>query len=683
METDTPLLNVKNLQTWFHTAGSTSAQAVDGISFEINKGETVAIVGESGCGKSATAFSIMRLLPGNAFHPGGKILLDDENLLEKNSDEIRKFRGNRMAMIFQEPMTSLNPLMKIGKQLVEPLLIHRGMNKKIARAEALQLLKHVGIPAPEDRLDDYPHQLSGGMKQRIMIAMALACRPDLLIADEPTTALDVTIQAQILMLMKELQQETGTAVLFITHDLGVVNQIADRVCVMYAGKIVETGTRDEIFNNPQHPYTIGLFSSLPSKGRRGKILHTIKGNVPSATDYPKGCRFNNRCFFAFEKCFQEEPPLVSHAGGCPAACWVLDRKEKQSTVLPELEDKPDNPHSDSGDVLISTGNLKTWFPVKRGILLRTKGHVKAVDDVDLTIHCGTTLALVGESGCGKTTVGHSILRLLDEAEGRVVFSGTDIMGLNSKDLKSTRKRLQLVFQDPFSSLSPRMMVGSIISEGLDIHFPELTSEQKKQRVDEALTEAGLNPSVSERYPHEFSGGQRQRISIARALVLKPDFIVLDEPTSALDVSVQAQILNLLIKLQATHGLTYLFITHNLAVVEYMADWVAVMYLGKIVEYAPCDTLFKKASHPYTSALLKSIPRPDKQEALLKVKGEIPSPLNPPTGCPFHPRCSVFNSAPQDSPLQQLCPTTLPDLITKNNHAASCHAVNADPTSSSV
>ena len=740
------MLEVNNLKTHFRLENSVPVQAVGGVSFSIAPGETVALVGESGSGKSVTAFSIMQLLPDNAFHPDGEILFEGRDILKQSPAQLRRLRGNDMAMIFQEPMTSLNPLKRVEKQITEPLEIHQSMQREEARQEALQLLRHVGIPAPEDRLRNFPHELSGGMRQRIMIAMALACRPKLLIADEPTTALDVTIQAQILGLIRDLQQETNMGVLFITHDLGVVNQIADRVCVMYTGKFMETGTREQVFEDMVHPYTRGLFASLPTVQQREHRLRAIPGSVPPATEYPGGCPFHTRCREAFDRCPGEESALheiktdgqekrktertedgktdgredagrrkngrdgkteetedgrrqgheenseetkaaanltgsldegFQHRDTHLVSCHLLDPDEhydRDEDAWVAREERPERPDLDLDRRLIEVEGLKTHFPVKRGVFLKTVAHVKAVDDIDLTLPRGATLALVGESGCGKTTAGLSILRLLGEAEGRIVFNSEEVMKWDKERLRAMRKELQIVFQDPFSSLSPRMTVGDIVGEGMRIHFPDLTVSERDERVRKGLEEVGLSPRDAHRYPHEFSGGQRQRISIARALVLQPKFLVLDEPTSALDVSVQAQILNLLIELQARHGWTYLFITHDLAVVEYMADLVAVMYLGKIVEYAPGMQLFEDPRHPYTRSLLHAVPRPDQRKDLVRLKGEIPSPMNPPPGCHFHPRCPVYGNAPSDSHLRNECPCQYPPLKEDAGHWTACYAV---------
>ncbi len=635
------LLEVKNLKTHFDVGEGRVARAVDGISFSVQEGRTLGIVGESGCGKSQTAFSIMRLLEKNGSNPGGsEIVFQGEDLLKKTEEEMQQIRGNRIAMIFQEPMTSLNPLYRVGSQLAEPLILHQKMDKHRARKKAVELLKEVGIPAPETRIDCYPHELSGGMKQRIMIAMALACRPRLLIADEPTTALDVTIQAQILALMKNLQQEIGMAIIMITHNMGIVNQIADDVCVMYAGKIAEKGGRDDIFSNMQHPYTRRLLESIPSSSDINFKLHTIPGKVPSAVEPKTGCLFYDRCQERLEKCEKIESPEY-HCGkpGHSAFCHLLEPGfSADRTGATKKQPRPKK--GKSGKTLISAKRLRTYFPVKKGFLMRVVNHVRAVDDIDIELKQGETLALVGESGCGKTTAGQSILRLVREADGEVLFGGTNVMSLYGKSLKSLRRKMQIVFQDPFSSLSPRMKVGEIVGEGLKIHFPKLTTAERERKVAEVLDTVGLSQKDTDRYPHEFSGGQRQRIAIARALILDPEFIVLDEPTSALDVSVQAQILNLLEEIQIRRNLAYLFITHDLGVVEYIADYVAVMYLGKIVEYAPKAELFRNPRHPYTKTLLDAVPKIGARSEFNRIVGDVPSPMNPPPGCHFHPRCPI-------------------------------------------
>ncbi len=524
---DSVLLEVKDLSVNFGT-GDKAVRAVRGVSFDIRRGETVALVGESGSGKSVTALSVLQLLAyPAASHPTGSIRFQGKELVGASTRELLSVRGNRISMIFQEPMTSLNPLHTIERQVNEVLILHKGLSREAARKRTLELLEQVGIPDAANRLDAYPHQLSGGQRQRVMIAMALANEPDLLIADEPTTALDVTIQAQILKLLKSLQARYGMALLFITHDLGIVRKMADRVCVMTQGRIVEQGPVAEVFDRPQHSYTQHLLSAEP-KGR------------PAAAD--------------------------------PAAPEIL-----------RLDD------------------LKVHFPIRRGVMRRTVGHVKAVDGVSLALRAGHTIGLVGESGSGKTTLGLALLRL-ERSEGGIRFDGRDLQGLSQRELRPMRREMQIVFQDPFSSLSPRMSVGEIVGEGLEVHRIG-TKQERDVLIDQVLREVGLDPSSRERYPHEFSGGQRQRISIARALVLKPRLIVLDEPTSALDMSIQAQIVDLLRDLQQRHKLAYLFISHDLKVVRALADEVVVLRHGKVVERGPAKQIFEAPQTPYTQALI--------------------------------------------------------------------------------
>ena len=526
--TTEPLLTVNDLSVVFRQGGAETL-AVDRISFDLEKGETLALVGESGSGKSVSALSILRLLPYPAAeHPSGSIRFNGQELLQGSEDELLKVRGNDISMIFQEPMTSLNPLHTVARQIGEVLKIHQGMGDEAARARTLELLDKVGISDPETRLESYPHQLSGGQRQRVMIAMALANNPDLLIADEPTTALDVTVQAQILELLKELQRETGMAMLLITHDLGIVRHMADHVAVMQKGRIVETGPVGRIFEDPQHDYTRMLLAAEP------------KGKPPRAD---------------------------------ASARVVLDAQD-----------------------------LKVWFPIKRGFLRRVVGHVKAVDGVDFTVREGQTLGVVGESGSGKTTLGLAVLRLVP-SQGRIAYAGTGIESYNAKAMRPLRKEMQVVFQDPYGSLSPRLSVRQIVEEGLLVLDKGLGAAEREDRVARALDEVGIDPAVMDRYPHEFSGGQRQRIAIARAMALEPRFVVLDEPTSALDMSVQAQIVDLLRELQQRHGLAYLFISHDLKVVRALANEVLVMRDGVVVEQGPARSVFEQPRTDYTRALI--------------------------------------------------------------------------------
>ena len=628
------MLEVTNLRLGF-VAGKRILLAVDGISFAISKGETFALLGESGCGKSATAQGIMRLLPPAGRITGGSIRLEGEELLTLPETDMRQVRGARIAMIFQEPATSLNPVLKVGVQIGEVLDRHCGLRGEPARRRMLDLLRQVGIADPERRLGEYPFQLSGGMKQRVMIAIALAGEPDLLVADEPTTALDVTVQAQILDLLAHLQRERGMAMLLITHDLGVVARMAHRIGVMYAGELVEVASREDFFARPCHPYTQALFAALPEVSRRGLRLATIPGQVPSLAAMPDGCRFAERCAHATDLCRDRAPAWRDVAAGHALRChWQGDAvAARRGHAVTELDLEP-------GKAFLEVADLKVHFPIRRGILQRTVGHVRAVDGVSLDIAPGRTLALVGESGCGKTTVGKALLQLIAPTAGSVRLGGGELVGLKRKRLRAVRRHMQMVFQDPFASLNPRLRVGEIIAEGIAALGVDHGDGDTREAVLALLAQVGLAADAVDRYPHEFSGGQRQRIAIARALAVQPELLVCDEPTSALDVSVQAQILNLLKKLQGELGVAYLFITHNFAVVEYLAHDVAVMYLGRIVERGRAEDVLAAPRHPYTRALLSAVPVPrlDATAQPVRLPGETPSPSNPPAGCYFHPRC---------------------------------------------
>lgn len=642
------LLQVEHLQTAFGS-GARSVRAVDDVSFEIRKGETFALLGESGCGKSVTSLSIMRLVP----QPGGRIIggairLNGEDVLALPEAAMRNVRGGRIAMIFQEPMTSLNPVMTVGDQVAESVARHKHWYGDQARARVVELLAAVGIPDPQRRYDDYPHQLSGGMKQRIMIAIALAGDPELLIADEPTTALDVTIQAQVLDVLRTLQKERGMSILLITHDLGVVAEMADRVAVMYAGQIVEVADRKDFFAHPRHPYTQKLFESLPTMNKRGRTLAVIRGTVPSLAQEFSSCRFASRCDHAWDVCSARAPQWMGDAYGQGVRCFLYDAGVTQGSPVSanaasQTHAVTENPVA--AGQLLSVKALQVHFPIHRGLWQRVVGHVKAVDGVSLDIPRGRTLALVGESGCGKTTVAKGVLRLIQPTGGHVQFDDIDLLALDKQQLRARRRDVQIIFQDPFSSMNPRMMVRQIIEEGMIAQGIGNTAQEREQRIDALLVQVGLSPEAKARYPHEFSGGQRQRICIARALAVEPKLIICDEPTSALDVSVQAQILNLLKSLQQQMGLTYLFITHNISVVEYLAHEVAVMYLGRIVERGTVDEVINHPHHPYTRALLSAVPKVDTttQRNVIRLEGELPSPANPPQGCHFHPRCAYVTA----------------------------------------
>jgi peptide/nickel transport system ATP-binding protein len=647
----TPLLEVQDLHVRFETSRGT-VHAVDGISYNVNRGETVAIVGESGCGKSVSSLAIMRLLPANTARiPAGRILFEGRNLLALSDDDMREVRGRDIAMIFQEPMTSLNPVLPIGLQIMEPLFIHLKMSEAQARTRALELLRLVGITDGERRLEQYPHHLSGGMRQRVMIAIGLACNPKLLIADEPTTALDVTIQAQILELMKDLSRRLHIALVIITHNLGVVARYADRVNVMYAARIIEQGTADDIFLRPRHPYTIGLMRSVPRLDlARGQRLETIEGLPPDLRSPPPGCRFAPRCPYRIEVC-DRDPALGPVGPGHRSACWRADEITAGTLVAPP-------PRAAAGlaapqtatpvaatQPLLAVERLSQHFKIKvSGFLSSKTTTIKAVDDVTFSIAPGETLGLVGESGCGKTTIGRTILKLDEPTAGTIRFGGTDITRHSAQGMREFRRRIQVVFQDPYSSLNPRMTVGQIIGEPLNVYRLVSTRKEQSERVEMLLAQVGLFSYMAERYPHELSGGQRQRVGIARALALEPSFIVCDEPVSALDVSIQGQIINLLEDLQTRLNLSFLFIAHDLAVVRHISDRVAVMYLGRLVEVADRDEIYAHPAHPYTKALLDAAPIPDpsieRVRAPRALKGEIPSPLTPPPGCVFHTRCPI-------------------------------------------
>ncbi|PKO33106.1 MAG: ABC transporter ATP-binding protein [Betaproteobacteria bacterium HGW-Betaproteobacteria-7] len=655
------MLEVKDLRLGFSSARQMLA-AVDGISFTIAKGETFALLGESGCGKSVTAQGILRLLPAAGRVLGGSVRLDGEELLALPEADMRAYRGGRMAMIFQEPATSLNPVLTVGRQIGEVLERHLDMTGEPARQRMLELLRQVGIADPERRLDEYPFQLSGGMKQRVMIAIALAGEPELLIADEPTTALDVTVQAQILDLLAGLQAERGMGMLLITHDLGVVARMAHRIGVMYAGELVEVASREDFFTNPRHPYTQALFAALPEVSRRGQKLVTIPGQVPSLAAMPSGCRFADRCPQVMAICREQSPAWRETTAGHVVRChWQGDRAVDDAAChsLTELDLQAAQP-------FLEVAELKVHFPIRKGILQRIVGHVRAVDGVALAIAPGRTLALVGESGCGKTTVGKALLQLIKPSAGSVRLGGSELVGLSGRRLRAARRHMQMVFQDPFASLNPRLRVGEIIAEGMGALGLEKERAAQTAAVIALLQQVGLPAEAVGRFPHEFSGGQRQRIAIARALAVQPQLLICDEPTSALDVSVQAQILNLLKALQADLGVAYLFITHNFAVVEYLAHDVAVMYLGRIVERGQAEEVLRTPQHPYTRALLSAVPVPRLEggEQRIRLPGETPSPANPPAGCHFHPRCPKATD---------LCRQTYPETTTISaTHSVACH-----------
>ncbi len=647
------LLEIENLETLLHT-GDTPVRAVDGLSLEIFPGETFALLGESGCGKSMTALSIMRLLPEVGEIVAGQVKINGTDLLQLSEAGMRTIRGKRISMIFQEPMLSLNPVLTIAEQIEEVLNQHLQLSKGATKKRIQELLEQVGIPDATQRMHEYPFQFSGGMKQRAMIAMALAGEPELLIADEPTTALDVTIQAQVLDLMRQIQIRTHMAILLITHDLGVVAEMAQRIAVMYAGEIVELASRHDFFQHAAHPYSQQLFASLPGKQKRDQALAVIQGNVPSLAQQFNGCRFVDRCNQALAICHNTIPQWYPVTSGHQVRCHLYQQNalgkppiDNTNQCITTLDVKSNT----TEETLLQVTDLKVHFPIRKGLLKRIVGHVKAVDGVSLKIVTGKTLALVGESGCGKTTIGKSILQLIKPTAGSVRFRNQELVALKRSQLRQIRSQFQIIFQDPYSSLNPRMRIIEILREGMDALAISKKNDSKtrdqssnysrEEEINALLRQVGLPVEVKWRYPHEFSGGQRQRIAIARALAVNPELLICDEPTSALDVSVQAQILNLLKSLQNNLGLAFLFITHNIAGVEYLADEVAVMYLGRIVEYGRINEVMNHPRHPYTQALLSSVPQiaSDPDRHIIALKGDLPSPVTPPTGCHFHPRCA--------------------------------------------
>jgi peptide/nickel transport system ATP-binding protein len=666
----TPLLAVKDLRTYFSTS-SGFVRAVDGVSFDVRLGEIFAIVGESGSGKSITAQSIIGLIPsGSGRIVSGSINFAGEELRQASPSRLRRLRGGEIGMIFQDPMTSLNPLLSVGHQLAEALSIHQPGSRQSIRKRTIEALAEVGIPDPERQLDSHPHEFSGGMRQRVMIAMAMICRPKLLIADEPTTALDVTIQAQILELLVRIRDEHGTSVLIITHDLGVVAGVADRVMVMYAGQAHEVAPTHELFANPLGPYTAGLLASVPpTDGSKSLRLRSIPGSPPSLLDPPDGCRFAPRCDLVQPECLTAVP-LVEVAEQHAVRCVRVGEPSWSDT----LAARGATAQSASAvgvaptDALLRVDSVKVHYGGRRRRKGEPEGSVKAVDRVDLELAAGQTLGLVGESGCGKSTLARLVLRLVEPTAGSIEFDGIDLLAANRNDFRRYRREVQMVFQDPYSSLDPRMRVRDILAQPLKIH--NRWTDASEARLAELLEQVGLQPEHLDRFPHEFSGGQRQRVGIARALVLEPRLIVLDEPVSALDVSIQAQILNLLRDIQSEYGFSMLFIAHSLSVVRYMADSVAIMYLGQIVEEGPCERVFDSPTHPYTRALLSAVPVPDpvveRRRDRIVLFGDPPSPVNPPSGCRFHPRC--WRVVPQ-------CRTVEPHLddhLFGEGHRCACH-----------
>lgn len=680
-------------------------RAISDVSLHIAPGETVCLVGESGSGKTITSKAIMRLIDyENGFISQGAMLFEGTDLVTMPQKELRALRGKKIAMVFQEPMAAFDPVFTIGSQIVEVIERHKPGKKNEAWKHAVYLLRRVGIPEPEVRMKQYPSELSGGMLQRAMIAMALACGPELLIADEPTTALDVTIQAQILHLLQELKTEFNMAILLVTHDMGIAAEMADRIIVMYAGQMVEQATAEQLFELPHHPYTRGLLQSITTMDSdRKEKLFSIEGSIPSLSDLPDGCRFHPRCPYATDRCKEESPPLLE-VNGRLSACWhagqlvqsdgwvkLATAGEASGQLGADIAIGAGNVNSGADaaigeagiaeaaavsedgvllaqqrDVLFEVNGLTKYYPIRGGLLSRSGSYIRAVDDVSFSIHKGETFGLVGESGSGKSTLGRVILQLEQATGGSVSFQGQNLSQLGGSALRAARRDMQIVFQDPYGSVNPRWTIGDIIGEPLRVHERGLSLKDRRAHVGELLDLVGLNSDWYERYPHEFSGGQRQRIGIARAIALQPQFILADEAVSALDVSVQAQIVNLLQDLQRRMNLTYLFIAHGLHIVRHISDRIGVMYLGKLVEIASSEELFLHPAHHYTKGLISSIPQPDpaRKREFISIEGEIPSPANPPSGCRFHTRCPAATSR---------CREEEPELrLVAEGHFAACH-----------
>jgi peptide/nickel transport system ATP-binding protein len=636
-----PLLSVRDLRTWFLTDAG-PVRAVDGVSFDLARGETLGIVGESGSGKSVCAKSIIRLLDEPARIVGGSITFRGRDLATLDAAALRDVRGAEIAMVFQDPMTSLNPVLRIAKQLTEAMTAHGRFTRAAARARAIQLLRRMGVPAPERAVKGWPHQFSGGMRQRVMLAMGFSNEPALIIADEPTTALDVTIQAQILDLLRELNADLGTAVILISHDLGVIANVCSRILVMYAGEVVEQGAPEELLSDPLHPYTWALLHAAPriDAAAQDRRLTTIEGQPPDPRDWPTGCRFRARCPFAIEQC-AEHPQLLPVGENRLSRCWVTQQGGALHTpTRPHAVAAAAIPPSDR-PLLQATGVTK-HFELPRDAFFQKPRILRAVDGVDLTVMRGETVGLVGESGCGKSTLARLVTRLHEPTGGQILFDGVDITHATQAEIRPLRRRMQMIFQDPYASLNPRMSVGEILTGPLKLHG--LTEGDPRARVSELLSLVNLPQRSVSRFPHEFSGGQRQRISIARALSVRPDLIVADEPISALDVNIQAQIINLMVDLQERLGLTYLFIAHDLAVVRHVCDRIVVLYLGKVMEVARASDLFAHPLHPYTRSLVAAAPVPDprieRTRRHVQLRGEPASPISPPSGCRFRTRCPI-------------------------------------------
>ncbi|NLK07103.1 MAG: ABC transporter ATP-binding protein [Firmicutes bacterium] len=663
------LLEVKDLKMYYRTLRG-HVRAVDSVSFEIERGKALGIAGESGCGKSSMASALLRLLPSNGAYHGGSVIMDGQDLLKMPEERFRKeIRWNRISMVFQGAMNALNPVHRVGEQIVEAILSHENVSRKEAVERARELLQLVGINP--QRFSEYPHEFSGGMKQRSIIAMALACHPDLIIADEPTTALDVMVQAQILKAMGELRERLGLSMMLITHDLSVIAQTCDSVAIMYAGKIAEYGSVMDVYTNPAHPYSHGLLGSFPNIQAERSEVRSLPGFPPNLLAPPSGCRFHPRCPLADEMCMEVEPEVrrVDDSGrvvACHKAELVLEGKKLWEPMGASAA-------RDTGKkTILEVSDLVKHFPVRMGLLkslsAKEQPALRAVDGVSFDVYKGEILGVVGESGCGKTTLARSILRLIDPTSGKAIFEGTDILDKDALQMKTLRRKMQVIFQDPYESMNPRMDVQTIVSEPLRIQGLFKTTHAAREVVAKVLSDVEMIPpeEYMGRYPHELSGGQRQRVAVARALTLDPDFIVADEPVSMLDVSIRGEVLNLMLNLSRSQGVTFVYITHDLATARHICDRIAVMYLGKIVELGTAEEVIGSPRHPYTSALIGAVfvPDPRHRGFTQLLRGEIPSPVNPPSGCRLHPRCPYATA---------ICKEVEPELtLYEGTHQSACH-----------
>ena len=642
------LLEIKNIETCFKTDGQL-VKAVDGVSMYLDPGEIIGIVGESGSGKSVTMMSMLQLISSPGKITGGEVYIqgEDKNMLEygPDSEQMRHMRGGKVSMIFQEPMTSLNPVLTIGYQIQENIMEHLHLSKEEAKKKAIEMLKLVNIPDAEERFNYYPQQFSGGMRQRIMIAMAMSSEPTVLVADEATTALDVTTQAQLLEMLRDIAKKTNTALVIVTHNLGIVARFAERIYVMYSGSVVEMTDTKRLFANPEHPYTRALLRAIPRlDDPKDRVLIPIEGLPPNPASRPSYCPFYDRCEYHMDKCREcSKPQLAELETGHFAACHLTEEeKAAKAREIASKETKKAPKIIAKDELCLDVKNVKKYFPIYSGLMRKKTGEVKAIEDICFYARKGETLGIVGESGCGKTTLARCIMRVYQPEDGEIIFNGTDIAKFNDRQMYPFRRKIAMIFQDPFSSLDPRQTAESIVGESLLLHKLVENKAEYDARVDELFRIVGLDPALKYRVPHEFSGGQRQRIGIARALSSEPDMIICDEPISALDVSIQAQIINLLEELQAKLGLTYLFIAHDLAVVKHISTRILVMYLGRVVEIAECDELYSNTLHPYTRTLLSAVPVADpvveESRERIPIRGEVPSLTKRPEGCPFHDRC---------------------------------------------